>query len=319
MNQMLADELRRQKALFAASDCAALLGAFAIALYLHDPAGAMERRLLNASPLSLGAGTLFLVSLWIVVFWASDLYRKRNGRRLELFTIIKGCSIATLLALLVAFLAAIHVSRITVALGYMLSVPLVTCARASLRALLRRLYASPNIAIPLVVVGFGPVARSLFDQIIDGMTQYEPVGFLDEGASGRQYRGYPVFSGIDRLGKLADQFPALEAAIAVREANTGCREELIRHCERHRVRWWMVPSELCSLGAALKVDMLGDIPLIGPAGSNIEGLNRVIKRLFDILIVSILLVLSSPILALAALAVWLIDPGGHPRTDLRDI
>ena len=307
---MLAGELRKQKALFAASDCAALLGAFAIALYIHDPAGAMATRLLSATAPLLGAGMLFLVSLWIAVFWATDLYRMRSGRPGDLLAIVKSCSIATLLALLAAFIASIHVSRITVVLGYLLSMPLVITGRALLRTFMRRLYASPNIAIPLVVVGFNSVARSLFDQIVDGMTQYAPVGFLDEGTNGRQYRGYPVLDRAGRLGELADQYPGLEAAIAMGAADAGRREELRRLCEQHRVRWWMVPSELCSLGATLRVDMLGDIPLIGPAGSNIEGLNRVIKRLFDISITSLLLIFSTPIMALAALAVWLID--GRP-------
>ena len=307
---MFAGELRKQKALFAASDCTALLGAFAIALYLHDPGRAMETRLLKADPPLLGAETLFFVSLWIVVFWATDLYRQRSGRPAEWLAIAKSCSIATLLALLLAFLASIHISRITVGLGYLLSIPFVISGRAALRGLMRRLYASPNIAIPLVIVGFNPVSQSLFDRILDGLTQYAPVGFLDEGISGRQYRGYPVLDRADRLGELAEQYPGLEAAIAIGAATAGRREELRRLCERHRVRWWIVPSELCSPGGTLRVDMLGDLPLIGTAGSSIEGLNRIIKRLFDISICTLLLIFGAPIMMLAAMAVWMFD--GRP-------
>lgn len=304
---MFAGEIRKQKALFAASDCVAILAAFAIALYIRDPAGATERRLLSTSPPLLGASALLFVSLWLAVFWATDLYRKRNGHPAEWLAIAKSCSIATLLVLLVAFLAKIDISRIMVVLGYLLSMPLVIFGRTLLRTVMRRLYAGPNISIPLVVVGFNPVARSLFDQIVDGMTQYGPVGFLDEGTSGRQYRGYPVLNQAHRLGELAEQYPGLEAAIALGTANAQGRDDLRRLCEQHRVRWWMVPSELCSVGTTLKVDMFGDIPLIGPAGSNIEGLNRMIKRLFDISITAPLLILSAPIMALAALAVWWFD------------
>ncbi len=42
--------------------------------------------------------------------------------------------------------------------------------------------------------------------------------------------------------------------------------------------------------------MVGTIPLIGPRSSNIEGLNWVIKRGFDIIAAAALLVLSAPIL-----------------------
>jgi exopolysaccharide biosynthesis polyprenyl glycosylphosphotransferase len=307
---MFAGELQKQKALFAASDCAALFGAFTIALYIHDPSGAMENRLREAAPSLLGIGALLIVSFWIVVFWASDLYRKRNGGRDEWFAIVKGCSIAAVLAPLAVFLAHIEVARLTVVLAYLLSVPLVVTARAVLRIFIRHLYASPGIAIPLVVVGFNPVARSLFDYILDGMTHYEPVGFLDDGTGGRQYRGYPVLKGPERLGELAAQYSHLEAAITAKDGETWCREDLIRLCEEHRVRWWMVPLELCLPGTTLRVDMLGDIPLVGPHGSNIEGLNFAIKRAFDITVASLLLVISAPSIAIVTAAVWLFD--GRP-------
>lgn len=305
---MLADELRKQQALFGALDAVALLGAFAAALELHDPAGAMEARLIEASsrPL-LWLAIVAASALWLVVFRAADLYRMRNGGMREALAIVKACTLAMLLTQLAAFLAHLEVSRLTMVLGYLLSIASVSGARALARALLRRLYANPKIAIPLLLVGFNPTAQYLCDQVVDGMTPYEPVGFIDDHLGGRQYRGYPVLGGLDKLREIAALYPQLEVAIAMPQAGQERQEAIIRLCESHRLRWWIVPSLVHPLSARLKVETLGAIALIGPRGSNIEGLNFAAKRAFDIVVGCLLLIVAAPMLAAGALAVWLFE------------
>ena len=306
---MFAGELRKQKAVFAAADGVALLGAFAAAVRLHDPSGAMETRLLQADPVLLTVGVIAVAGLWILVFHALDLYRMRNGGLRELFAIVKGCSLAALLTLFAVFLAHLDVSRIEMVLGYLFSMPSVLVARALTRACISHLYSNPEIAIPLVVIGFTPVGRYVFDQLLDEMTPYEPVGFLDSQAVGRQYRGFPVIGSVDRLAELTRVYPCLEAAIAMPDAPVERQGQVIRMCEDSRARWWMVPWTMRSLATGLKVDLVGQIPLIGPAGSNIEGLNFALKRAFDFVAASLLLVLTAPAIGMGALAIWLSDRG----------
>ncbi|MGH7933633.1 MAG: exopolysaccharide biosynthesis polyprenyl glycosylphosphotransferase [Candidatus Binataceae bacterium] len=307
---MFAGELRKQKACFAAADSIALFAAFAGALCIHDPAGAMESRLLDANRPLLALTVIGVAALWVLVFRACDLYRMRAGGLKESLAIVKACSIAAMLTLLGVFLAHIEVSRLAVVLAYLLSIPAVMIGRGVARACIRRFYANPKIAIPLAIVGYNPVAHYLFDQILDEMTPYEPVGFLDFGACGRQYRGYPVVGAPSVLTQLANVYPGLEVAIAMPDASREHQEEIIRICESRRVRWWMVPWMLRSLATGLKVDMLGAVPLLGPRGSNIEGLNLVVKRAFDVTAALFMLIGAAPVLAVAALAIWLDD--GRP-------
>ena len=82
-------------------------------------------------------------------------------------------------------------------------------------------------------------------------------------------------------------------------------ERIIELCERHRVRWRVMPRVAQSM--ALTVEMVGAIPLIGPPGSNIEGLNCIVKRGFDIAVATLMILAVSPILVLAAIAIRLFD------------
>jgi exopolysaccharide biosynthesis polyprenyl glycosylphosphotransferase len=307
---MFAGELQKQKAVFAAADVLALFIAFSAALMLHDPGGAMEVRLLRASPDLLILGAILLAAMWLAVFRACELYRMRNGGLKELEAIVRGSTIAALLTVLAGFLAHLDVSRLTVVVAYALATPSVVAARAVARWSIRRFYTSPENAVPLVLIGFNQVGRYLCESILDQLTPYEIVGFLDDGRPGCQYRGYPVLGPVEKLGEIARLFPGLEAAVAMPDSPREREQEVVALCERHDVRWWLVPWVSNHAPNGLRFDTLGVIPLISVRGSNIGGLNFAIKRAFDLFAASVLLALSAPVLLVGALAIRIFD--GRP-------
>lgn len=306
---MFAGELRKQKAFFAAVDGIALLNAFGVALVIHDPAHAQEARLLETDTSLLLLGAAAIVLVWILVFRACDLYRMRAGGSKEAAAVVRGCTYAAVLSLIAGFLVHFDGSRLTIGLAYVFSIPAVLVGRASARNLVRRIYSNPRITIPLAIIGFNDVGRYLYDQISSEMTFYEPVGFVDESPEGRQYHGLPVLQGLASLTELAKLHPCLEAAIALPDAARAEHEDIIEMCEENRIRWMLVPWVFNAPPAGLKVDMMGVVPLLTLRGSNIEGLNFIVKRGFDFITASFMLVMTAPILLLAALAIWLEDGG----------
>ncbi len=306
---MFAGELRKQKAFFAAVDGVALLTAFSAALAIHDPAHAQQIRLLGTDTRVLFLAVAVVVAVWVLVFRACDLYRMRAGGAKEATAIVRGCTYAAVLSLIAGFLVHFEGSRLTIGLAYVFSIPAVLLGRALARHLVRKIYSNPRITIPLAIIGFNDVGRYLYDQVASEMTFYEPVGFIDESPEGRQYRGLPVLQGLANLTELARLHPSLEVAIALPDAARSEHEDIIEMCEENRVRWWLVPWVFNAPPAGLKVDMMGVVPLLTLRGSNIEGLNFIVKRGFDFLAATIMLVLAAPILLLTMLAIWLEDGG----------
>ena len=307
---MFAGELQKQKALFAAADGIALAAAFFGALAAYDPSSSLANRLLDTDPWVLCFGVVVMAGVWLVVFRACDLYRMRTGGLKEGVAVIRACSIAAIVALMLAFVAHIQLSRLTMGIGYLLSIPAVLIGRTITRVCIRRLYSNPKIAIPLVIAGFNPIAHYVLDQLLDNMTPYEPVGFVDGARAGRQYRGYPVVGSIQRLPELSADYPCLEIAIALPDASREELEAIIKSCEQNRLRWWMVPWMFRAFSTGVKVDLLGTMPLLGPRCTNIEGLNYAIKRGFDLIAAALLLVLAAPALGIGALLILITD--GRP-------
>ena len=304
---MFAGEFKKQKALFAIADALAFVFAGALALTLHDPSGAMRANAEGAGPQILAEDIAIAAILWFGVFWAFDLYHMRNGSRKEATAIIKACTVAAALMLLAAFAAHLDASRIFVGIFYLLSVPTVMVTRAVLRSFILHFYSSPGIATPLVIIGFNPLAHFLCDRIEEELTQYEIIGFIDTGTPGREYCGYPVLGRPEQMRDLQQAHPCLEAVVAMPGARLEEQARLVDLCESAGVQWWVVPWVYRSAPTGFKVDSLGMIPLLGSRRSNIEGLNYMVKRSFDIICASIALIFVLPVMAVAALAILVFD------------
>ncbi len=314
---MLGGELQRQKALLAATDALAVAGAAALSQVIRN------RDLYPLQPGNWGeaiAGMTMLVAVWILIARAVGLYR--NGRRHERRSIVKASCAAWFTMVAISFFIHLAPSRLVVGIGLGLTIGFVMAARTLVRRCIRFFYSRPGFAVPLVIVGANSFGVYLRDRIRDELTHYEFLGFVDEnpgsngsnghngtnrhnGSSGHAAAAAPVIGRLERIASLAAKHPNLEAVIVLPERDHSQVERIIKLCERHRVRWRVMPRVAQSM--ALTVEMVGAIPLIGPPGSNIEGLNCIVKRGFDIVVATLMLLVLSPILLLAAIAIWLFD------------
>ncbi|HOE00103.1 MAG TPA: sugar transferase [Kiritimatiellia bacterium] len=86
--------------------------------------------------------------------------------------------------------------------------------------------------------------------------------------------------------------------------------EILFHCERNLIPFRMVPDLYRVLTSRVRVNHIGDIPLLGMAAWPLDAFwNRVLKRLEDIAGALVGLVLSAPILLLAAPLIKRSSPG----------
>ncbi|MFA6523780.1 MAG: sugar transferase [Candidatus Peribacteraceae bacterium] len=96
------------------------------------------------------------------------------------------------------------------------------------------------------------------------------------------------------------------------DPNAGSDEtlRLIEYCRSHHVGYGYLPPVLADVPHLLQVERLGLLPLVRFQPTPLDGWGRVFKRLFDLLVSAVGLVVLSPFLLLIAISV-LID-GGLP-------
>jgi exopolysaccharide biosynthesis polyprenyl glycosylphosphotransferase len=164
----------------------------------------------------------------------------------------------------------------------------------------------------VLIIGAGELGRALMRNVIAKPDlAYEIVGFVDD----HYERGRTDIGRFKALGSTAD-LPVLLQNCMVDEVIVTlpwtAREKIIRImelCQQMQVSAKVVPDLFQLSLSRLLIDDVAGIPLIGVRETHIGTWNSVVKRIIDIIGSLIMIVLTSPIMLLAACIIRLDSPG----------
>ncbi len=154
----------------------------------------------------------------------------------------------------------------------------------------------------------GRIARTLRDRSRWG---YSMAGFLDDDKSkqGVLVEGYQVLGTILDVGVVSRERNVDEVWVALPIWAVDRLSLILNELERLPVRVKIVPDYFSLALVQAKAEVLDGIPIIGLREPVIEGFPRVIKRAFDILVGSLLILFTIPILLIIAIAIRFDSPG----------
>jgi exopolysaccharide biosynthesis polyprenyl glycosylphosphotransferase len=167
----------------------------------------------------------------------------------------------------------------------------------------------------VLVVGDGPVVEPL-QRTLARHPEFglEPIGILSDEAESGAAPGLPA-GPLGRLGAIADlervvseQLPdrvfVCRAAFDVEQVL-----EVIDTCRRYSLKVGILPDALESFGPSVEIDEIHGIAVLGISPPVLSQTSRLVKRGFDLLVASAVLLLTAPVLIAAAVAVRASGPG----------
>ncbi|HXB15338.1 MAG TPA: exopolysaccharide biosynthesis polyprenyl glycosylphosphotransferase [Solirubrobacteraceae bacterium] len=181
-------------------------------------------------------------------------------------------------------------------------------ALAQRRARARRLVGKPVLIMGAGVVG-AQVARRLENHPEYGLA---PVGFLDEDprsvaeVGGREV---PVLGTIDDLEEAVSRTGVKNLIVAFSSVADARVSRLIPRCQELGVDVSVVPRMFDLINDRVGYDTVGGLPLLSFRAVDPKGMQFAIKHALDRVLALALLILFSPVIALAAFAVKLSSPG----------
>ena len=252
--------------------------------------------------------------LWIVSFLSFSIYVPRKivhwydeAQRLLLAHTIAALSFAGVL-----YFARIELLRLT--FGYFYIIVLVTLLgyRWALRLWHRAQRHGSGSPARILIVGAGKVGCEIVGEFQRRQWPgIQIVGFLDDAPDkqGCMIAGLPVLGTVDHAGAIIDQQRIDEVLVALPSEAHNRLANLVASLYEKPVHVRVAPDyfELAFFGAT--VETLGGIPLIGLRDPAIDGFQRLIKRLFDVVVAAAGLLCLAPLLAVIAVAVKLEDGG----------
>ncbi len=241
--------------------------------------------------------------VWLVIFAFAGLYnlRELGSLKTELKRVVFGCSLGLVaVVIMIFFYRELFSSRFIVLTGWLLSILFVAIGRI-LITYLRRFFYKYGLGVhKVVIVGAGATS----DRIVKEFATRRSLGFsvvkrfddFDSEASA-ELEDYLATKEVDEIIQ-AD--PNLSKADRLR---------LYDFADEHHLTFKYAADLLETKVLRVEVDELAGVPVVEVKKTPLDGWGRVWKRLVDIVGSLILIILTSPIMILTAIAIKLDSRG----------
>jgi exopolysaccharide biosynthesis polyprenyl glycosylphosphotransferase len=295
-------------------DALAITFAFTIAYIL--------RVTLNHQPLSatVHANTYIttLVSLlpfWILIFGLLGLYNLRiyEKRFAELGRLLIGTFIGILFVISYSYMTntTIFPARLVTVYGFCLAFVCVLLFRTFARGIRRELFRYGTGINNVLLVGDTKTTHRLIEALHKtGVTGYKVLGVvggvkhpLKADAPYRQFAGFA-----EAIAHVKHK--QLHTIIQTElYAATDKNDEILTYAQENHVAYRFVPGNSELFVGKIEVDLFHAVPIIAVHQTALIGWGRLVKRLSDLVLGGLLLVLAAPFMLLIAIAVKLGDGG----------
>jgi exopolysaccharide biosynthesis polyprenyl glycosylphosphotransferase len=257
-----------------------------------------------------------VVAIYLASLAINQQYKSWRGRTLMdlLLGLYSGIGLAAVLVLAAISVTnlGLHYSRLTITYMVVLTAVLMTGERYLLRQYETRLRRKGIGAERVLIVGTGPGAEML----VRRMSMFPQYGFQvcgvldDELGRGTLFAGIPVVGGVDELPIQARALAADQVFIAMATQNRGRLVHLIKLCEDQELEFKVIPDLLDIMSTRTEVNSIDGLPIVGVRHSRLTGGNAVLKRLIDIAISAVALVILAIPLLVFALLLKITSPSG---------
>jgi exopolysaccharide biosynthesis polyprenyl glycosylphosphotransferase len=251
----------------------------------------------------------FAYLLTALLFARSGLYAAR-GQRPGLSRIVGSLFEVTVVALIFAVVSGQHFSSFYIFYGSLLfALVYISSLRATFEAATGALQRAVGYQRRTLLVGTGKQVRDVADALVDRLhdAPVELVGFLSRNAG--PANGLRSLGTVDDLEAVLSGERIDEVIIADPDFPQTDAVELVDQCHRSGVRVRIAPSTMEILIHRAEFVPGQSVPLFELSPPVFEGIDFAIKRTFDLIGATLLLVLLSPLLLAIVLAVRLSSRG----------
>jgi exopolysaccharide biosynthesis polyprenyl glycosylphosphotransferase len=256
---------------------------------------------------------LIVLTIWAAVFLSLKVYDPARALRYidDVQAVVVATSIAMLLFAGMAYLFFRELSRVLFVYFYVLDLVLLSAWRGVLRAFFRRwpgLWAGKKRRV--LIVGAGPVGREIARGLkAQQWAQLESVGFVDDAPSHKAPSEMPILGPLSATAAIARDEQIDEVIIALPSRAQELVMDLVLALQELPVNIRLVPDIMDLVFIRASVEEFAGLPLIGLREPVIDGIDRLLKRIFDLTVGGLTLILASPIMLLITLIIKLDSPG----------
>lgn len=252
--------------------------------------------------------------IFIILGLLIGLYMPKRKRKFayEISRILQ-VNILSMFALLsILFIVkTIDISRLFLAINVIINFTLIVMYRFGVKQLLRTMRKKGFNQQFVLILGAGTIGKKYLSNL-ENHPEYglSVIGFLDDFKNAAVRRKYRILGEIKDLPHILDQKIVDEVIIALPLTVFIKYQKIIYDCEKAGVRVSIVPDFYDILPATPHFERFGELPVISVRDVPLdEFVNRVLKRVFDIIFALFAIIITSPLMLVIAIGVKLSSPG----------
>ncbi len=251
-----------------------------------------------------------LLPFWILVFALLGLYNANiyERRFAEFGRLLIGSFIGLLFVVFWNFLSVnpIFPAKLVPIYGFLLSFVFLVLFRNAARAIRTELFGFGIGLTRVLVVGSTTVTDELVGSLADSRhSGYEVIGIV----SGKEHNRVPTYHTF-RAFLESTRARSLHGIIQTELYKDEARNrEVLEYAQTHHVSYRFIPGNTELFVGNLDVELFrNSIPVIAVRQTPLFGWGRVVKRLFDLIVGSTLLILTSPLWLLCIILLKISEP-----------
>ncbi len=293
-----------------AADLLAVVIAMTAATIFHH---SLPSELAISSPtrlLMVGSASL---PVWMAFLAHYRLYNDHyvSSRLLEFRRVVHAAGASVMTTAAVASMTKVYIPRSWLVLTFALGVLALSLTRDIARRTMDSLRSRGRLQHSVVIIGANEQGRDLARMMSEARApRHRVVGFIDDDLpTGGTVDGLPVLGGVASAAETLRHHGIDSVLIAATPLDLQASSRLafdLTAADLHV----QICTGLCDVAPErLTIDRVGRIPMLYVEPVRLGGWRGIAKRIFDVVLASISLIIAAPVLAVAALAIKIDSPG----------
>jgi Undecaprenyl-phosphate glucose phosphotransferase len=259
---------------------------------------------------------LFIWLIWAFVFRRMGLYRPMRGvrRTRELWVLVNANALSILLLISMTYLfkeKSSQFSRLVFLYFWALATLLTVCERSVLRFALRELRRKGYNLRYMLIIGAGQVAADMVSRVrLHQEIGVQLVGCLSrDGGERRGPGGIPIVGSYNELGNFLNRADIDQIVVALPLEDQQILPDLMEELKDSVLDIKIIPDlyQFASVGGS--IEEFEGLPVISLQGCPLDGINLFSKRVLDLFIATVALLIFAPVMALLAIMVKITSRG----------
>lgn len=256
-----------------------------------------------------------VIPVWLLIFQSRKMYRPRRIVFIfdEFFLTSKLVSFGIIFAFgLIFFYRIFPYSRLVFVLIWGISIILITAGRYIVLKIEKTLYNKGKGFKKAIIAGNNENAKDIYDNFTKHVyAGYRIAGYVEED----DFAGENFLNGYHKLGTFSETVEIvkqnnIDTVLAAIPSNEHDKlYELMKYCEGENVDFFLMPDFLEMITSSVRVQEIDGIPFLKIKSIPMNLWNTMLKRIFDIIFSSLIILLISPLLILIAVLIKLTSKG----------